>query len=124
MAPTGPINGAKPNKGVASNKDVRQEAAKTATSQTTRAAQPEAQSQSATVASTLSENRKVLENAREQASQIDDRMIEDLRKAIAEGRFSVDPHALADRIIDDATGADDLFPSELLDGTRGDAVED
>ena len=123
MAPTGPINGAKPNKGVASN-NVRQEAAKTATSQTTRAAQPEAQSQSATVASTLSENRKVLENAREQARQIDDRMIEDLCKAISEGRFSVDPHALAERIANDAAGADDLFPSELLDGTRGDAVED
>ena len=122
MAPTGPVDGAKPAKGVAS-KNVRQEAAKTA-SRTGRMAAPEAQAQSATVASSLAENRRVLKNAREEARRIDDRMIEDLRKAIEEGRFEVDPHALANRIVNDATGADDLAPSDLLNDMRGDAVED
>ena len=109
MAPTGPVNGPKPAKGVASN-NVPNAQVKSQSAQQ-QASRPESQARSATVASSLAESRAILESARDKARKVDERLIEELRKAITEGHFTVDPHALAERMINDAAGSVD--PSHL-----------
>jgi flagellar biosynthesis anti-sigma factor FlgM len=109
MAPTGPINGPKPAKGVGSN-NVPNAQVKSQSAQQ-HASKPESQARSATVATSLAESRAMLESARDTARKVDERLIEELRQAITEGQFTVDPHALAERMINDAAGSID--PSHL-----------
>ena len=119
MAPTGPVNGPKPVKGVASN-NVPNAQVKSESAQQ-QASKPESQARSATVASSLAESRALLENARDKARKVDERLIEELRKAITEGRFTVDPHALAERMINDAAGSIDPSHSNFPVGESSDS---
>ena len=107
MAPTGPVNGPKPN-GIGS-RSVRQTPKDTGRS--ARATSSEATRRTATQASSHATHQKVLASAREEAHRVDERMIMDLRQAIAEGSFKVDPHALAESILGDVAGYDELSES-------------
>ena len=108
MAPTGPVNGPKP-KGVG-NRAVRQTPKETG--RTDRTTSSEAPSQTATQASSLAAHQKVLGSAREEAQRVDERMIMELRQAIADGSFKVDPYALAESILGDVAGIDELSKSD------------
>ena len=46
----------------------------------------------------------VIETARSETSRIDASRLEELSERIEQGRYDVDPDALADRILDDALG--------------------
>ena len=110
MAPTGPVNGPKPgNKGIG-NRAVRQTPKETG--RTDRATNNEAAGRTATQASSLAAHQKVLGSAREEARQVDERMIMELRQAIADGSFKVDPYALAESILGDVAGYDELSKSD------------
>lgn len=115
MAPTGPVNGAKPPKGIA-NRSVRQTPQNTG-----RSDRASSQSRTATTASSLATHQKVLKSARVEAHAVDQRVIMELRQAIAEGRFEVDPHALAESILGDVAGFDGLSGSDSPAGESGSA---
>ena len=108
MAPTGPVNGPKP-KGVG-NRSVRQTPKETGRADRTMSS--EAPSPTATQASSLAAHQKVLASAREEAQRVDERMIMELRQAIADGSFKVDPYALAESILGDVAGYDVLSESD------------
>ena len=56
------------------------------------------------VADSVATTRRLIEVAQEEFSRADEKTIEELRMAIKEGRFKVDPERLASRLIADALG--------------------
>ncbi|MCB9737001.1 MAG: flagellar biosynthesis anti-sigma factor FlgM [Deltaproteobacteria bacterium] len=56
------------------------------------------------VAGSTVDARKAIETAKAETARLDASTLASLKDAIAEGRYSVDADALADRILDDAFG--------------------
>lgn len=59
---------------------------------------------SAEVAGSTVDARRAIETAKVETARIDASTLAALKDAIAEGRYSVDPDALAERMLDDAFG--------------------
>ena len=62
---------------------------------------------SATVSDSLSGAQSLIASGREEVSRIDREQLLAIKTAIQDGTFSIDPEALADRILTDAFGSDD-----------------
>lgn len=121
MAPTGPINGSKPPKGL-DNRTVSQTPSESGRSD--RTSSSEGNSRKATLSSSLATHQKVLKSARDSARAVDQSVIMDLRQAIADGRFEVDPHALAASILGDVVGYDGFSESYSPAGDPGSPGEE
>lgn len=68
-------------------------------------AQAKAQSSPAEVAESVAQARTVVDSAKAGVADLDMEIVAELRDAIREGRFGVEPHALAGRLLDDVFGA-------------------
>ena len=103
MSTTRPIPGSEPIKEVGSKRvqqvkvDHASKADRSSTSESREVG-------SATVAESVQSTRRLMEVAQEEFSSADEKMIEELKTAIKEGRFKVDPDRLAARMVADALG--------------------
>ncbi len=61
----------------------------------------------ATVSDSLTGANSLIASGREEISRIDREELMAIKTAIRDGSFSIDPEALADRILTDALGSDD-----------------
>ena len=61
----------------------------------------------ATVSDSLTGTKSLIAGGREEISRIDREQLLAIKTAIQDGTFSIDPEALADRILNDALGSDD-----------------
>ena len=61
----------------------------------------------ATVSGSLSGANSLLASGKEEVTRIDQEQILAIKTAIKDGTFSIDPQAIADRILTDAFGSDD-----------------
>ena len=61
----------------------------------------------ATVADSLTGTTSLIASGKEEISRIDQEQLLAIKTAIKDGTFSIDPEALADRILTDALGSDD-----------------
>jgi len=59
------------------------------------------------VSDSLSGAQSLIASGREEVSRIDREQLLAIKTAIQDGTFSIDPEALADRILTDAFGSDD-----------------
>jgi flagellar biosynthesis anti-sigma factor FlgM len=102
MSTTRPIGGSEPIKEVG-NKRVQQTTKSDSSAPVERAADAK-EAGSATVAESVQTTRRLMEVAQEEFNRSDKDLIEELKAAIKEGRFKVDPDRLAARLISDALG--------------------
>jgi negative regulator of flagellin synthesis FlgM len=98
---TKPLDGTPPRKDVA-RAAVRKPAAEPAEGREAQA--PAQNGEPASVADSVTNARHVLGTAGAEVARVDARTIAELREAIRNGTFRVDPEALADRMLDDALG--------------------
>ena len=102
MSTTRPIGGGEPIKEVG-GKRVQQAKKASGSSSVERAAEAK-EAGPATVAESVQTTRRLMEVAQEEFNRSDKALIDELKAAIKEGRFKIDPDRLAARLIADALG--------------------
>ena len=100
MSTTGPVNSGRSVTDVGSKAVQRVGTNRSSSSSTVKAAE----TSPTQVADSVQETRKLIDVAQNEIRRTDEALIEELKNAIKEGRFKVDPEKLAAQMVADALG--------------------